>query len=122
MMRFRVDEKRIRPGFAFRVLNSAVSKLQIVGMAKRAVAQSSVNQGDVARLLIPLPPDIETQDEILAILEAVEGKNVVHVSTQASLNNLFRTLLHQLMGAKIRVQDLDLSALGVEGGVGGQVA
>jgi type I restriction enzyme S subunit len=111
MMRFRVDEKRLRPAFAFRALNSAVSKSQIVGMAKRAVAQSSVNQGDVGRLLIPLPPDVETQDEILTILNALEAKSAVHVRTRASLNNLFRTLLHQLMTAQVRVHDLDLSAL-----------
>jgi len=114
MMRFRVDEKRIRPAFAFRVLNSVVCKAQIVGMAKRAVAQSSVNQGDVGRLLIPLPRDIETQDDILAILDGIEAKVAVHMSTLASLSKLFRTLLHQVMTAQIRVHELDLSALGVE--------
>jgi type I restriction enzyme S subunit len=111
MMRFRVDEKRLRPAFAFRVLNSAICKSQIVGIAKRAVAQSSVNQGDVGRLLIHLPPDVETQDEILAILNALEAKSAVHVRTQASLKDLFRTLLNQLMTAQIRIHDLDLSAL-----------
>lgn len=111
MMRFRVDEKRFRPAFAFRLLNSAVCKSQIIGIAKRAVAQSSVNQGDVARLLVPLPPDLESQDEILTVLNALETKSLVHVGTRAALTNLFRTLLHQLMTAQIRVHDLDLSAL-----------
>ena len=111
MMRFRVDEERLRPAFAFRVLNSPVCKSQIIGLAKRAVAQSSVNQGDVGRLLIPLPPDLETQEEVLTILNAVEAKSVAHVQTRGSLNSLFRTLLHQLMTAQIRVHDLDLSAL-----------
>jgi type I restriction enzyme S subunit len=111
MMRFRVDEKRLRPAFAFRVLNSALCKSQIMGMAKRAVAQSSVNQGDVARLLIPLPPNVETQDEILAILNALETKSTVYLRTRTSLANLFRTLLHQLMTAQVRVQDLCLSSL-----------
>jgi type I restriction enzyme S subunit len=116
MMRFRVDEQRLRPGFAIRVLNSAICKSQIVGMAKRAVAQSSVNQGDVGRLLIPVPPDVQIQDEILAILDAVEAKSAVHIQMRASLNNLFRTLLHQLMTAQVRVNDLDLSPLENAGG------
>lgn len=111
MMRFRVDETRLRPAFAFRVLNSAVCKSQIIGMAKRAVAQSSVNQGDVGRLLIPLPPIVDTQDEILTILNAVDVKMAVHVRTRVSLNDIFRTLLHQLMTAQVRVRDLDLAAL-----------
>jgi type I restriction enzyme S subunit len=114
MMRFRVDDRRLRPAFAFRVLNSPVCKSQIVGMAKRAVAQSSVNQGDVGRLLIPLPPDFATQDEILAILTAVEMKRTVHVRSCAAWTNLFRTLLHQLMTAEVRVGELDLSGLEVE--------
>jgi type I restriction enzyme S subunit len=122
MMRFRVDETRIRPALAFRVLNSAVCKSQIIGMAKRAVAQSSVNQGDVGRLLIPLPPDVAMQDEILTILGAIEAKCGVHVRTRASLNDLFRTLLHQLMTAQVRVHDLDLAALAAEGREAGQVA
>ena len=122
MMRFRVDERWIRPPLAFRLLNSAVCKLQIVGMAKRAVAQSSVNQGDVGRLLIPVPPDVETQDEILTILNAVDAKIAVHVRNRLSLSNLFRTLLHQLMTAQIRVRDLDLAELGVEGRAAGEVA
>jgi type I restriction enzyme, S subunit len=114
MMRFRVDEKHLRPVFAFRVLNSTVCKAQIVGAAKRAVAQSSVNQGDVARLLIPLPPDVKTQDQIVDILASVEAKSTAHARTRASLNRLFRMLLHQLMTAQIRVNDADLSALDTE--------
>jgi type I restriction enzyme S subunit len=70
-----------------------------------------VNQGDVGRLRIPLPPDLETQDEILSILNAVEVKGAVHVRTRAALNHLFRTLLHQLMTAQVRVHHLDLTAL-----------
>jgi type I restriction enzyme S subunit len=111
MMRFRVDEKRLRPAFAFRVLNSAVCKSQIVGLAKRAVAQSSINQGDVGRLLIPVPPDVQTQDEILEILNALEAKSAVHVRTRVSLSNLFHTLVHRLMTAQVSVHDLDLTAL-----------
>lgn len=111
MMRFRVNEQRLRPAFAFRVLNSALCMSQIIGMAKRAVAQSSVNQGDVGRLLIPLPPDVETQDEILTILNALETKSSVHARARVSLDNLFRTLLHQLMTGQVRVHHLDLSAL-----------
>lgn len=65
----------------------------------------------MGRLLIPLPPDVKTQDEILAILNALEAKSAIHVRNRASLNDLFRTLLHELMTTKIRVQDLDISTL-----------
>ena len=51
------------------------------------------------------------QQEIVAILGALDAKGAVHARTRASLSSLFRTLLHQLMTAQIRVHDLDLSAL-----------
>jgi type I restriction enzyme S subunit len=114
MMRFRVEETRIRPAYAFRVLNSPIGKSQIVGAAKRAVAQSSVNQGDVGRLLIPLPPDLREQDAIISALDAAEAKGKVHNRTRASYNSLFRSLLHILMTAQVRVHALDLSALELE--------
>ena len=111
MMRFRVNEKRIRPSFAFRVLNSPVGKTQILGAAKRAVAQSSINQGDVGRLLIPLPPTLEEQDTIISAIDAAEAKRRTHQRMRDLFRLLFRTLLHQLMTAQVRVHDLDLSTL-----------
>lgn len=64
----------------------------------------------MSRLLIPLP-DVKVQDEIVSILSALEAKSAIHVRTRAALNDLFRTLLHQLITAQVRVHDLDLSAL-----------
>lgn len=111
MMRFRVNEMQIRPAFAFRVLNSTIGKSQIISAAKRAVAQSSVNQGDVGRLLIPLPPTVEEQDAILSVIESAEAKQANHVQAHSSYSTLFRTLLHQLMTAQIRVHELNLAPL-----------
>jgi hypothetical protein len=50
------------------------------------------------------------------ILTAVEAKSAVHVRTWVALNDLFRSLLHQLMTAQVRVRDLNLVKLGVETG------
>ncbi len=47
MMRFSVDESPVRKEYVFKFLNSPLTKKQIIGTAKRAVAQSSINQGDV---------------------------------------------------------------------------
>ncbi len=47
MMRFHVDESRILPEFLLRYLVTDENKDRIRNMAKRAVAQSSINQGDV---------------------------------------------------------------------------
>jgi type I restriction enzyme S subunit len=56
-------------------------------------------------------PRRHVQIEIANCLDAAEQKSLVHESKRLSLQDLFRTLLHQLMTAQIRVHDLDLSFL-----------
>jgi len=60
----------------------------------------------------PVPvPLREEQREIANIFTGLEQKEQVHIRKRRTLNDLFRTLLHQLMTAQIRVHDLDLSFL-----------
>ncbi len=107
MMRFSVDESKARKEYVFKFLNSPLTKKQIVGTAKRAVAQSSINQGDVKSIIVPKPA-LEEQGEIADALEATESK-IANASDKATvLRDLFRTLLHELMTAKTRVHDLAL--------------
>ena len=105
MMRFSVDASQVQKEYVFKYLNSPLTKKQIIGTAKRAVAQSSINQGDVKAIIVPKPA-LEEQSEIVAALDATEAK-VAHASAKATvLQDLFRTLLHELMTAKTRVHEL----------------
>ena len=63
---------------------------------------------EISKFAIPLP-DRKTQDEIAIAVETVETKIDQHRRKHATLSALFRTLLHQLMTAQLRVHDLDLS-------------
>jgi hypothetical protein len=45
------------------------------------------------------------------LLDTIVVKMNGHHCTAQCLRSLFRTLLHQLMTAQVRVRDLDLSAL-----------
>ena len=105
MMRFTVDESQIRKEFVFEFLNSPLSKSQIIGTAKRAVAQSSINQGDVKSIIVP-KPSLEEQVEIIAVLGTSEARIAHSTAKEAILQDLFRTLLHELMTAKTRVHQL----------------
>lgn len=69
------------------------------------------NSSLLRRLLVPIPSNVSEQETIADALEAVDQKNRVSRRTVAALNSLFRTLLHQLMTAAVRVDDLDVSAL-----------
>jgi type I restriction enzyme S subunit len=70
-----------------------------------------LNKKDLTPLRMPLPPNIEEQREIARVFSTVEAKIDLHRRSRASLNGLFRTLLHQLMTAEIRVNGFELSQL-----------
>ena len=59
---------------------------------------------------IPHPPPAQ-QQEIIAILDAIDRKIDLHRRKRAVLDDLFKTLLHKLMTREIRIADLSLSAL-----------
>jgi type I restriction enzyme S subunit len=56
-------------------------------------------------------PTHREQQTIIAALRAVDEKRAIHDRERIAFTTLFRSLLHQLMTAQIRVHELDLSAL-----------
>lgn len=80
---------------------------------KRMAGQPLVTQGIVNDHFIPLPSPTE-QQEIVAVLDAIERKIDLHRRKRAVLDDLFKALLHKLMTGEIRIADLDLSALPAE--------
>jgi type I restriction enzyme, S subunit len=73
-------------------------------------AQKNIN----IQFLKPWPillPSKEEQAEIVKVLAAVDTKLAEVVKKRNTVKSLFRTLLHQLMTAQIRVNDLDLNGL-----------
>ncbi|WP_287497565.1 restriction endonuclease subunit S [Pandoraea sp. CB10b_02] len=70
-----------------------------------------LNKKHLDPLPIPVPPTTEGQEEIVAILDALDRKIALHRQKRAVLEELFQSLLHKLMTGEIAVSDLDLSAL-----------
>ena len=75
-----------------------------------------LNKKDVVPVLFPLPQDPNEQDEIANTLGTVDKSIGGYRDRLFAMQALFRTLLHLLMTAEIRVNDLDLEDLGIEGG------
>ena len=65
---------------------------------------------EVAAFKIPLP-DMESQEEIAWAIQNLERKKELHEQKRTFLQDLFRTLLHELMTAKIRVHKLEITGL-----------
>ena len=70
-----------------------------------------LSKGAFEKVRIPFTQDTDVQGKIAETLSAVDAKIELHMRYRESLAALFRTLLHQLMTAQVRVHDLDLSAL-----------
>lgn len=61
-----------------------------------------LNVGDIRKMLIPVP-SLKDQEGIINMLLSVERKKELHRRNLSSLQDLFRTLLYELMTEKICV-------------------
>jgi len=109
MMRFRVNQRLADPEYVFRFLCAPICRDQMRGMAKRAVAQSSINQGDVKSIALPRPPLAE-QRQMTHILSMVDAKIAAEEARREALDRLFHSLLHHLMTGRIRMQGFQRQA------------
>lgn len=73
--------------------------------------QQNLNLEIVRDLPVAYPQPKDKQNEIIAILDALDSKITLHRQKRAVLEELFQSLLHKLMTGDIRVADLDLAAL-----------
>ena len=71
----------------------------------------NLNTGTIDSLPLPMPPTLEEQRDIVAVLDAIDRKIDLHQRKCAVLDDLFKSLLHKLMTGEIAVDELDLSAL-----------
>jgi type I restriction enzyme S subunit len=69
-----------------------------------------LSKGRFATIVVAIPSSVEEQQDIAKPLVALETKVEVAEKKVAALQDLFRTLLHELMTAKTRVHELNISA------------
>ena len=88
-----------------------VSRYDAIRQLAHGGQQQNLNLDIVRDLPVVFPPDKAEQNEIVAILDAIDRKIDVHLRRRAVLDDLFQALLHKLMTGEIAVDELDLSAL-----------
>ena len=76
---------------------------------RQGVAVPTLNRNTFSAIELALPSP-EEQQEIADALDAVGNRTDVAERKKTQLQDLFRTLLHELMTAKTRVHELELSA------------
>jgi len=96
----RAIEKYAINGFLLYMLNFMDISVFISGTTR-----GKLTQGVLKNLPIPLPP-LDEQREIARILQAVDAKIAAEQARRTALEELFKTLLHQLMSGRIRVPNI----------------
>ena len=94
MMRFSVDETRLHPRYLVIALQGASIRAQILGCAKHAINQSSINQKDVSGFRLQLPP-IEHQRRFAKQVSCVEEHSLRQQHHHRRIEALFASLQHQ---------------------------
>jgi type I restriction enzyme S subunit len=114
LVRIRLREDQLRPRVLAEYLIGPRCR-QYFRMNAKGTAGSfpKIDQGIIENVQVPLPTPDE-QSEIENAARTLERKHSLHVAMRKHYEGLFRTFLHQLMTAQIRIQDLDLSALGAD--------
>jgi len=106
------DMKAIVPGtklrsdfllYALETLRGALFKK--VGRAGHGTA--TLMSSEIANFKIPLP-DLNTQHEVASAIHTLEAKKQLHEQKQSGLQQLFRSLLYQLMTARFRLNSSSL--------------
>jgi type I restriction enzyme S subunit len=110
MMRFRVDASKVLPEFVFYFLASPDGRTQLKLRAKRAVAQSSINQRDVLSVRLPRLP-LQEQERICHAVRSVRNKVAAESQRRDALDVLFRSLLRDLMNGQRRISSRLASGL-----------
>ena len=108
LVRLAVDANRCIPEFFNYFMNWPRTQEEIKKLASRAVGQANINATKLRTILFPLPA-IDEQQEVVAVLDAVDRKIDLHRRKRAVLDRLFKALLHKLMTGEVRVGELDLS-------------
>jgi type I restriction enzyme S subunit len=105
LIRVRVDNNRIRPKVLIEWLLAEPCRRYYKKNARSTAGNfPKIDQGTVEKTLIPVP-SAEEQAELENSFRTVNEKLRQHIARKAALQDLFRTLLHELMTAKTRVHN-----------------
>ncbi len=110
LVRVAVDENRLHPQFLNYFLNWDSAQAELKKLASRGVSQANISAGKLRGFPVPAPSLVE-QQEIVAILDAIDRKIDLHRRKRAVLEELFRALLHGLMTGEIRAGELGVEGL-----------
>jgi type I restriction enzyme S subunit len=106
----RPDVSRLSSEFIAYQTQSPYGKRYFLSVAHKTTNLACINTSKLKAFPV-LVPTGEEQREIVSVLQLLDQRRAIAANCLAAIRSLYRTLLHQLMTAQVRVHDLDLSAL-----------
>lgn len=103
-----LDENRLSKRFLFNVFNLPHLRLEVAKTSTGSKVKHT-SPTKLRAVKVGIPPTLEEQDEIATAISTTERKISVATNKKTQLEDLFRTLLHELMAAKPRVDKIETS-------------
>ena len=94
-----LDEKRLSKRFLFYVFNHPHLRIEVAKTSTGSKVKHT-SPTKLRAVKVGIPPTLDEQDEIASALSATQHKINVAANKKAQLQDLFRTLLHELMSAR----------------------
>lgn len=100
-------DHRLLPEFTVLTWNHAIVHNQVLRRAKTSNGTLKINNRDVKQILLPVPPLVQ-QEEIVDLIETVDTKIDALTAKFTALDQLKKSLMHDLLTGKVRVGDSGL--------------
>ena len=102
-----LDETRLLKGFLFHLFNLPHFRREVAKTATGSKVKHT-SPSKLRNVVVAIPIELDEQREITRALNTIEKRKTIASSKLNALSDLFKTLLHKLMTAEIRVHDIDL--------------
>jgi type I restriction enzyme S subunit len=104
---FRIRPKRetLEPAFYALVVESDIAKRYFNRVAKRTTNLASTNKTQVRGFRFPLPPTLDEQRQIVAVMKASKATIAALMQKQAAIGELKKSLMHDLLTGRVRMRD-----------------
>jgi len=106
ILRIKCDEIQIHNWFLSYLMNYFREIGVFIKLSRRAVNQANYNKNEISVLKIPLPK-YDEQVEITTVFKILDKKIDNYIDIKTKLEELFKSMLHQLMTGQTRVNEIE---------------
>lgn len=110
IFRIRANRDLLNPRFFAYVVESDIAKRYFMRVAKRTTNLASTNKTQVRAFRFPVPP-VPEQQQIVDIVSATKATLQGYIRKEEALNQLKRSLMHDLLTGKVRANNLTLETV-----------